>query len=117
MIKIEAIINPLKYDNVKCSLNSAGIKRIKVSDIIGVRESNKFAVPEYETNHPFDLISMIKIEIFIDEEHPVNLVSAILQSAGTAQISIERIMIPTLEEKVRISINKLLENNANYSNN
>lgn len=117
MIKIEAIINPLKYDNVKCSLNEAGIKRMKVSDIIGVKESSKFALSEYETKHPFDFITRIKIEIITDKEHSENLVSTIIESAGTAQIIIERIMIPTLEEKVRISIDKFLENAANYSNN
>jgi len=117
MIKIEAIIDPLKYNDVLVLLNHTGVKRIKVFDIIGVRKSTGFILADCDNKYPFDLIPGLKFEILTDKEHSTNILNAIMVSAGIAQICIENIIIPTIDEDVKISIDKLLDNASNYSNN
>jgi nitrogen regulatory protein PII len=117
LVKTEAVINPLQYDHVRCALIEAGIKRMKILEVIGVRKQNGYIQLDSKSNkHPFDFVPRIKFEIITDEDHSTNVVSAIFESAGAAQVSIEKVIVPTIDEGVKASIDKFLEKAANYSN-
>lgn len=102
MKKIEAVIRPIKLDEVKIALGEIGVMGLTVSDVrgsgrqLGQRESYRgvsYAVP---------LPLKIKIEIVARDEDVEAIVDTIERHAWTGETGDGKIFVLTMEEAVRI---------------
>ncbi|OGW37156.1 MAG: transcriptional regulator [Nitrospirae bacterium RBG_13_39_12] len=102
MKKIEAIIKPLKLDEVKNALNEIGIKGMTVTDVKGFgRQKGHIEVyrgSEYEVN----FIPKIKIEVVIPDSLQEKVITTILEKAKTGNIGDGKIFLYSLEDVIRI---------------
>jgi len=102
MKKIEAIIRPLKLDEVKIALGEIGVMGLSVSDVRGSgkqqghRES--FRGVEYSVALPLK----IKIEIVARDEDVDLIVDTLERHARTGETGDGKIFVLPMEEAIRI---------------
>lgn len=102
MKKIEAIIRPLKLDEVKIALGEIGITGLSVSDVRGSgrqhghRES--FRGAEYAVALPMK----IKVEIVARDEEVTLIVDTIERHARTGETGDGKIFVLPMEDAIRI---------------
>ena len=102
MKKIEAIIKPVKLDDVKNALNAIGINGMTVTEVKGFgRQKGHMEVyrgKEYEIT----FIPNVQIEIVIPDSMSEKVVSTIIEKAKTGTIGDGKIFIFTIDEVIRI---------------
>lgn len=102
MTKIEAIIKPNKFEEVKEALIALGVEGMTVSEVRGHGRQKghheTYRGREYDVN----LLPKIKIELVLDDERVDAVVEAILQSAATGHIGDGKIFLFKVEEAIRI---------------
>ncbi|RMG00168.1 MAG: P-II family nitrogen regulator [Nitrospirae bacterium] len=102
MKKVEAIIKPLKLEDVKAALTEIGIQGMTVSEVKGFgRQKGQKEVyrgAEYE----IQFLPKIKIEIVVSEDRVKEVVKKIISSASTNSIGDGKIFVTPVEETYRI---------------
>lgn len=83
MRKIECIIRPFKLEEVKEALSNVGVRGMRVSEVRGFRRSRRYTELYRDTEHAFDFVPKLKIEIVVAEEIIDEVVEAIKQVAST----------------------------------
>lgn len=102
MKKIEAIIRPLKLDEVKIALGEIGVTGLSVSDVRGSgrqqghRES--FRGAEYSVALPMK----IKLEIVVRDDEVEQIVDTIERHAWTGETGDGKIFVLPMEDAIRI---------------
>ena len=117
LIKIEAVIDPLKFNKAKRCLDKIGIKDIRVSDIIEVKDGGRYPFIHNDSKFPFKLISRMKIDLTTSEDNLELVLTAITNSIKFAKINISKFITTGAEKSVNIySENQHLEDGS-YLNN
>lgn len=102
MKKIEAIIRPVKLDEVKEALGSHGIHGMTVSEVAGCGlQKGKVGVyrgHEYTIN----LLSKVKIEVVTNDDLVEKVVGIISDVARSGEIGDGKIFIYPVEDVIRI---------------
>ena len=102
MTKVEAIIKPNRFDQVKDALISLGVEGMTVSEVRGHGRQKghheTYRGREYDVN----LLPKIKIEVVIDDTRVDAVVETILEKAATGQIGDGKIFLFKVEEAIRI---------------
>lgn len=102
MIKIEAIINPVKFEAVKDALVNAGVEGMTVSEVRGhgrqKGHTEVYRGREYDT----DLLPKIKIELVVQDGVADGAVNAIVKAAATGKIGDGKIFLYKVDEAIRI---------------
>jgi nitrogen regulatory protein P-II 1 len=117
MKKIEAIIRPVKFEDVKAALAETGYGGITVTEVEGHGTQKGFKQVWRGREYKVDLLPKIKLEIVCPDKEAPKLIKAILKSAWTGQAGDGKIFIYDIVEAYRISSgeggeNVLLENQA-----
>jgi nitrogen regulatory protein P-II 1 len=102
MTRVEAIIQPSRFESVKKALQEMGVEGMTVSEVRGhgrqKGHTERYRGREYEV----DLLPKIKIEMVL----PFNLVDAavqtILKTGRTGQIGDGKIFLSQVDEAIRI---------------
>ena len=102
MLKIEAVIQPIKLDAVKEALLEAGIEGITILEARGHGRQKGHTEFYRGREYTVDLIPKIKLEIATTEALQDKVVNAILGAARTGHIGDGKIFISKLEEAIRI---------------
>jgi len=104
MKKIEAIIRPLKLDEVKLALGEYGVTGVSVSDVQGCGSSPiPIDVPAHRTNRgAMELPIRIRIEIVARDEDVQEIVTLIETHARTGEPGDGKIFVMPMTEAVRI---------------
>ncbi|MGH9562618.1 MAG: P-II family nitrogen regulator [Terracidiphilus sp.] len=102
MIKIEAIIQPVKLETVKEALIEAGIEGITILEARGHGRQKGHTEFYRGREYTVDLIPKIKLEIVTTEALQDKVVNAILGAARTGHIGDGKIFISKVEEAIRI---------------
>src|SRR5580698_5162247 len=115
MKKIEAIIRPVKFDDVKAALAEAGYGGVTVTEVEGHGTQKGFTQVWRGREYKVDLLPKIKLEIVCPDKEAPKLIRAILKSAQTGQVGDGKIFVYDIVEAYRISSgeggeNVLLEN-------
>jgi len=102
MKKIEAIIKPLKLDEVKAALTMIGVQGMTVTEVQGFGRQKGHT--EFYRGAEFEIafIPKIKIEVVVPETLLDKAVSTIEQVAKTGKIGDGKIFVSSLLEVVRI---------------
>jgi len=102
MTKIEAIVQPSKFEAVKDALVEVGVDGMTASEVKGhgrqKGHSETYRGREYEV----DLLPKIKVEIVLDDELVEKATDAIINAAATGRIGDGKIFFYKIDGAVRI---------------
>lgn len=102
MLKIEAVIQPAKLDNVKSALLDAGIEGITILEARGHGRQKGHTEFYRGREYTIDLLPKIKLEIVARDEMKDKIIDAIASAARTGHIGDGKIFVSRVEEAIRI---------------
>jgi len=100
--KIEAIIKPFKLEEVKESLNSAGIQGITVSEVKGFGRQKGHTELYRGAEYIVDFLPKVKIEVVLPDGDVDKAIEAIQNAAKTGRIGDGKIFVLPLAHAIRI---------------
>ena len=110
MKKIEAIIQPFKFDDVKEALTQVGVEGITITEVKGFgRQKGQTEIYRGAEYH-VSFLPKVKIEVAVNADQADAVVEAIMTSAKTGKIGDGKIFVLNIERAVRIRTGEL--NNA-----
>jgi nitrogen regulatory protein P-II 1 len=102
MTRIEAIIQPSRFEAVKAALHEIGIEGMTVSEVRGHGRQKGHTETYRGREYEVDLLPKVKIEMIL----PFNLVDSaihtILKNAKTGKIGDGKIFLSKIDEAIRI---------------
>jgi len=106
MKKIEAIIQPSRFDAVKDALHEIGVEGMTVLEVRG-HGRQKGHTEFYRGNeYTVDLLPKIKIEMVVPDTLAEKSVQAILNAAKTGKIGDGKIFLTHVDDAIRIRNNE-----------
>ncbi len=102
MIKIEAIIQPLKLDEVKKGLTDLGISGMTVTDVHGCGRQKGRVEVHHGAQYEITFIPKVKIEMVVNDEDGQKVVMLIQEKTKTGKVGDGKIFISRLEDIIRI---------------
>jgi nitrogen regulatory protein P-II 1 len=102
MTKVEAIIQPNKFEAVKEALAGAGIEGMTVSEVRGHGRQKGHSETYRGREYDISLLPKVKIEMVIEDQRVDSVVDLILESAATGQIGDGKIFLYKVDEAIRI---------------
>ena len=102
MQKIEAIIQPSRFDAVKDALHEIGVEGMTVLEVRG-HGRQKGHTEFYRGNeYKVDLLPKIKIEMVVPDNLAEQSIQAILKTAKTGKIGDGKIFLTHVDDAIRI---------------
>lgn len=102
MTKVEAIIQPNRFEIVKEALVEIGVDGMTVSEVRGhgrqKGHTETYRGREYET----DLMPKVKLELVLDDKLVDTVVEALIKNANTGKIGDGKIFLYRVDEAIRI---------------
>jgi nitrogen regulatory protein P-II 1 len=102
MTKLEAIVQPNKFDAVKGALVEIGIDGMTVSEVRGHGRQKGHTETYHGHEYSVDLLPKIKIEIVTEDKLVDQIVDAIIKNAATGKIGDGKIFVSKVDEAIRI---------------
>ena len=102
MTKLEVIIQPSKFEEVKEVLTELGIGGMTISDVRGHGRQKGHTEVYKGREYTVDLVPKVKLEIVIGDDLVDTAVGAIMKTASTGKIGDGKIFVTPVEEAVRI---------------
>jgi nitrogen regulatory protein P-II 1 len=102
MTKLEAIVQPGRFEAVKKALVDTGVDGMTVSEVRGHGRQKGHTETYHGHEYSVDLLPKIKIEIVIDDKLVDSVVEAIIKNAATGKIGDGKIFISKVDEAIRI---------------
>ena len=102
MTKLEAIIQPSKYESVKDALIEVGIEGMTVSEVRGHGRQKGHSETYRGHEYSVDLLPKIKLEVVMDDKLVDKAVAAITKAAATGKIGDGKIFLFKVDEVIRI---------------
>jgi len=102
MTKIEAIVQPNKFENVKTALIEVGVDGMTVSEVRGHGRQKGHTEVFRGREYSVDLLPKIKVEMIVDENLVEKAIDAIMKSAYTGKIGDGKIFLYKVEGAIRI---------------
>src|SRR5271169_3869518 len=102
MSKLEAIIQPAKFESVKQALIELGIAGMTASEVRGYGRQKGHTETYHGREYHVDLLPKIKVEIVMEDELVEKAVEAIAKAAATGKIGDGKIFISKIDDVVRI---------------
>jgi nitrogen regulatory protein P-II 1 len=102
MTKIEAIIQPGRFEAVKEALTEAGITGMTISEVRGHGRQKGHTETYRGREYSVDLLPKVKVEIVIDDAQVSTAVDAIVKAASTGKIGDGKIFLSKVDEVIRI---------------
>ena len=102
MTKLEAIIQPSKFESVKQALIDIGVDGMTASEVRG-HGRQKGHIETYRGHeYSIDLLPKIKFEIVVNNDLVDKVVNAITTAASTGKIGDGKIFLFKIDEVIRI---------------
>jgi nitrogen regulatory protein P-II 1 len=102
MTKIEAIIQPGKFETVKGALIEVGIEGMTVSEVRGYGRQKGHTEVFRGREYSVDLLPKIKIELIIADEVVEKVIETIASSASSGKIGDGKIFVYKVDDVMRI---------------
>src|SRR5438477_9903680 len=102
MIKIEAIIQPNRFDAVKQGLMDIGVEGMTVSEVRGHGRQKGHKETYRGQEYSVDLLPKVKIEMVVPSERSDEVLTAVSEAARTGKIGDGKIFLYEVAEAVRI---------------
>jgi nitrogen regulatory protein PII len=102
MKQIVAIIKPHKLDDVKQSLQEAGVQGITVSEARGFGRQRGQTEVYRGAEYKVEFLPKLRIEIAVSDDMVDRVIDAIVGATRTGEIGDGKIFVLPLEEAIRI---------------
>src|ERR1700726_5033234 len=102
MTKLEAIIQPSKFESVKEVLTELGVQGMTILEVRGHGRQKGHTEVYRGREYSVDLLPKIKIELVIPDELVEAAVEAIITTASTGKIGDGKIFLSKIDEAIRI---------------
>jgi nitrogen regulatory protein P-II 1 len=102
MTKLEAIIQPSRFEAVKDALQEIGVDGMTVSDVRGHGRQKGHTEVYRGNEYTIDLLPKIKIETVLPDDRVDAAVQAILKTAKTGRIGDGKVFLSRVDEAIRI---------------
>ena len=102
MKKLEIIIRPSKFEEVKQQLTTIGIHGMNYSEVRGFGRQHGHTEVYRGTTYAVDCLPKIKIELVLHDEALEKVLNAVVATARTGQVGDGKIFISDVQDAVRI---------------
>ena len=102
MKKIEAIIQPFKFDDVKEALTQAGVEGMTITEVKGFGRQKGHKEIYRGSEYTVDVLPKVKIEVVSTDDKAEAIVKAIMASAKTGKIGDGKVFVLPVSEAYRI---------------
>ena len=102
MTKVEAIIQPSRFEAVKDALIEIGVDGMTVFEVRGHGRQKGHTESYRGREYSVDLLPKIKIEMVLDDSVVERAVETILRVASTGKIGDGKIFLSKVDEAIRI---------------
>lgn len=102
MTKIEAIIQPSRFESVKEALREVGVEGMTVLEVRGHGRQKGHTETYRGREYEVDLLPKIKIEMVLPDKLVDVTVQTILNTAKTGKIGDGKIFLTKVDEAIRI---------------
>ena len=102
MKKLEAILQPSRFEQVKEALHEIGVDGLTVSEVRGHGRQKGYTEVYRGNEYVVDLLPKIKVEMVLHDNQVEPAIEAILRAARTGKIGDGKIFVSPVEEAVRI---------------
>ena len=102
MTKLEAIVQPNRFDAVKQALIDIGVEGMTISEVRGHGRQKGHKESYRGGEYSVDLLPKVKFEVVVQDTIVDAAVDAILKSAGTGKIGDGKIFLYKVSEAIRI---------------
>jgi len=102
MTKLEAIVQPNRFETVKQALIDIGVEGMTISEVRGHGRQKGHKETYRGSEYSVDLLPKVKFEVVVEDKIVDTAVDAILKSAGTGKIGDGKIFLYKVEEAIRI---------------
>ncbi|MBZ5528850.1 MAG: P-II family nitrogen regulator [Acidobacteriia bacterium] len=102
MMKIEAVIQPSRFESVRDALREAGIQGMTVIEVRGHGRQKGHTEVYRGREYTVDLLPKVMVEIVLRDAQVPVAVEAILKAAQTGKIGDGKIFLTQVEDAIRI---------------
>jgi nitrogen regulatory protein P-II 1 len=102
MKRIEAIIQPHKFEDVKEALKGIGVDGMTITEVRGHGRQKGHKEVYRGMEYQVDLLPKVKIEMVVSDAHCEEVVQTLASSARTGKIGDGKIFVQEVAEAVRI---------------
>ena len=102
MFKIEAIIQPFKFDDVKEAMKAIGIDGMTVSEVRGHGRQKGHKEVYRGQEYEVDLLPKVKLEMVIPDGRLEEVIATLTRSARTGKIGDGKLFVYEVAAAVRI---------------
>jgi nitrogen regulatory protein P-II 1 len=102
MRKIEAIVQPSRFEAVKGALQEVGVEGMTVTEVRGHGRQKGHTEVYRGSEYNVDLLPKIKLEMVVSDALAGPAVQAILRAAKTGKIGDGKIFVTHVDEAIRI---------------
>jgi len=102
MTKVEAIIQPSKFEAVKDALIEIGVEGMTVLEVRGHGRQKGHTESYRGREYSVDLLPKIKLEMVLDDKQAERAVETIVKTASTGKIGDGKIFLSKIDDAVRI---------------
>jgi nitrogen regulatory protein P-II 1 len=99
---ITAIVKPFTLDDVKTSLEEAGVLGMTVSEIQGYGRQKGHTEVYRGAEYSVDFVPKVRVEIVVDDSIVDKVVDSIVQTARTGKIGDGKVWVSPVETIVRV---------------
>jgi nitrogen regulatory protein P-II 1 len=102
MVKVEAIIQPSRFEVVKDGLHEIGVEGMTVSEVRGHGRQKGHLETYRGREYQIDLVPKIKVEVVLPENLVESAIATILKNARTGKIGDGKIFLSRVDDAIRI---------------
>jgi nitrogen regulatory protein P-II 1 len=99
---VTAIVKPFTLDDVKASLEEAGVLGMTVSEIQGYGRQKGHTEVYRGAEYSVDFVPKVRIEVVVDDSIVDKVVDSIVRSARTGKIGDGKVWVSPVETIVRV---------------
>ena len=102
MKKIEAVVKPLKLDEVREALSEIGVTGLTVTEVKGFGRQEGHTELYRGAEYVVDFLPKVKVELIVADTLVDRAIEAIVKAARTGKIGDGKIFVTPVEQVVRI---------------
>ena len=102
MKKVEAIIKPVKLQEVRRALTQLGVKGLTLTEVKGFGRQKGHTEVYRGSEFSAQFLPKLKLEVVVEDELAPKVVNTIMETARTGRIGDGKIFVYPLEQVVRI---------------
>jgi len=102
MKKIEAIVQPFKFEDVKAALTQAGIEGMTIIEVKGFGRQKGHKEIYRGSEYTVDVLPKVKFEVVTTDDKVDLVVKTIIETAKTGKIGDGKVFVLPVDEAYRI---------------